>query len=129
MKDKILTFLTVFIVLCSITGCEEELSADRIVYGNIWTADPENPWANGMAIKADTILAVGKVSEMEAYKGNETIVTALHEDNLLIPGFMDSHTHYIDGGLNLSAVQLRSARTSEDFIQRIAYDLANARPG
>lgn len=129
MKDKILTFLTVFIVLCSITGCEEELSADRIVYGNIWTADPENPWANGMAIKADTILAVGKVSEMEAYKGNETIVTALHEDNLLIPGFMDSHTHYIDGGLKLSSVQLRSARTAEEFIQRIADHVAKARPG
>jgi predicted amidohydrolase YtcJ len=38
---------------------------------------------------------------------------------LVLPGFVDSHTHFLDGGFSLSNVQLREAKTPEDFVARI----------
>jgi predicted amidohydrolase YtcJ len=39
---------------------------------------------------------------------------------MLVPGFIDSHVHFLEGGHNLLSVKLRDARTKEEFISRIA---------
>jgi len=39
---------------------------------------------------------------------------------MITPGFIDSHVHFNDGGFALASVQLRDAKTREEFIQRIA---------
>jgi predicted amidohydrolase YtcJ len=39
---------------------------------------------------------------------------------LAIPGFIDNHTHFISGGLQLSRVQLRDTSSSGEFARRIA---------
>lgn len=36
-----------------------------------------------------------------------------------MPGFIDNHTHFVSGGLQLSRVQLRDARDAGDFVRRI----------
>ncbi len=41
-------------------------------------------------------------------------------DGLVVPGFIDTHVHFIDGGFRLASVQLRDAATPEEFIARIA---------
>jgi predicted amidohydrolase YtcJ len=41
------------------------------------------------------------------------------QGEMVVPGFIDSHVHFIDGGFRLSSVQLRDARTPEEFIARI----------
>jgi predicted amidohydrolase YtcJ len=38
---------------------------------------------------------------------------------MVVPGFIDSHVHFLAGGMNLASVQLRDARTPSDFISRI----------
>ena len=38
----------------------------------------------------------------------------------VVPGFVDDHVHFISGGLDLEEVQLRPAKTREDFVRRIA---------
>jgi predicted amidohydrolase YtcJ len=38
---------------------------------------------------------------------------------MVLPGFIDSHTHFIPGGFQLSSVDLRSADTPEEFARRI----------
>jgi predicted amidohydrolase YtcJ len=45
------------------------------------------------------------------------------------PGFIDSHVHFIDGGYRLASVQLRDARTKEEFISRIKAYAATVFPG
>lgn len=37
-----------------------------------------------------------------------------------VPGFIDNHTHFISGGLQLSRVQLRDASSADEFARRIA---------
>ncbi|MDZ7649344.1 MAG: hypothetical protein U5K54_20515 [Cytophagales bacterium] len=36
-----------------------------------------------------------------------------------MPGFIDCHTHFMDGGFALSSVQLRDARTPQRIYHRI----------
>jgi predicted amidohydrolase YtcJ len=38
---------------------------------------------------------------------------------LIVPGFIDTHVHFVEGGLALSSVKLRNASSPEEFIERI----------
>ena len=38
---------------------------------------------------------------------------------LVVPGFIDTHVHFVDGGFRLASVQLRDAATREEFVRRI----------
>jgi predicted amidohydrolase YtcJ len=93
--------------------------ASMVVHGRIWTANPKQPWAEAIAIEGDRILAVGAVSDIEKLITSET--EAIHAgDGLVVPGLIDSHIHLIDGGLRLASVQLRDAKSRDEFVQRIA---------
>lgn len=92
--------------------------ADLIVYGRVWTGDPQQAWAQAVAVAGDTILAVGDSATLEQYAGSHT----RRIDNgggMVVPGLNDSHTHFIDGGFQLTSVDLRSANTPAEFIQRL----------
>jgi predicted amidohydrolase YtcJ len=39
---------------------------------------------------------------------------------MVVPGFIDSHVHFLTGGAGLASVQLRDARTPAEFVRRIA---------
>jgi predicted amidohydrolase YtcJ len=76
-------------------------SHERIFFhAKVFTADPQNPYAEAVAIRADTIIAVGTLPEVsKSVSANAERVDL--EGNSLFPGFIDSHSHSIDGGLNL----------------------------
>ena len=86
--------------------------------GVVWTVNPNQPKAEALAIKGNRILKVGSSSEMERVTGDSTKVINL-EGAFVLPGFIDSHTHFLDGGFSLSNVQLREAKTPDDFVSRI----------
>ncbi|MDP9203692.1 MAG: amidohydrolase [Gemmatimonadota bacterium] len=89
-----------------------------IVNGRVWTGEAARPWADGVAIAADRIAAVGSTSEIRGWMSPETRVIDAH-GGMVVPGFIDSHIHFLSGGMNLSSVQLRDARTPAEFIARI----------
>jgi predicted amidohydrolase YtcJ len=76
-------------------------SHERIFFhAKVFTADPQNPYAEAVAIRADRIIAVGTLPEVsKSVSANAERVDL--EGNSLFPGFIDSHSHSIDGGLNL----------------------------
>jgi len=104
-------------------------TADSVVTGKIWTGDPEHPWAQAMAISGDSIVAIGDMATVKPWIGSQTKTTTADTANLIVPGFIDSHTHFIDGGLKLSSVQLRDAKTPQEFIRRIAAFAKTVKPG
>jgi predicted amidohydrolase YtcJ len=93
-------------------------TASIVVYGKVWTGDSARPAASAVAIAGDTILAVGDSAEVARWVGRGTEV--IHAAGLVVPGFTDGHTHFIDGGFQLASIDLRDARTPEEFIRRIA---------
>jgi predicted amidohydrolase YtcJ len=46
---------------------------------------------------------------------------------MVTPGFIDAHVHFVTGGFRLSSVQLRDARTPEEFTRRLR-EFASAVP-
>lgn len=94
--------------------------ADKIlVNGKIWTVDPGRPWAEAVAVRDHKILAVGTTSDIKKMAGRTTEIIDL-KNAFVLPGFIDSHVHFINGGRSLMSVQLREARSKEEFIRRIA---------
>jgi predicted amidohydrolase YtcJ len=76
-------------------------SNDRILFhAKIFTADPQNPYAEAVAIRGDKIIAVGTLPEV-AKSASANAERIDLEGKSLFPGFIDSHSHSIDGGLNL----------------------------
>ncbi len=59
----------------------------------------------------DRIVAVGSNDEVEAWRGLHTRVIDA-AGKVLLPGFNDSHVHFVDGGLALDRVQLNDATSA-----------------
>jgi hypothetical protein len=72
-----------------------------------------------VAITNGRILAVGSDVEIQAYAGRNTKVVDLKK-RLAVPGLIDSHAHFIQGGFQLLTVDLKDARSEEEFTRRIA---------
>ena len=94
----------------------------------IWTGNPDLPWAEALASDGETILAVGSNADIEPYVSDTTEVIAV-PGSMLVPGMMDTHVHFVDGGSALASVQLRDAATPEEFTRRIGEFAAQLEPG
>jgi predicted amidohydrolase YtcJ len=110
-------------------SCSKHPQVDQIVIGKIWTSNEKQPYAEAMAINSDTIVAIGTKAEIEKWKGDKTTEIIAPEGQLITPGFIDTHTHFVDGGFALSSVQLRDAKTPKEFIQRLSDYAKTLSPG
>ena len=86
--------------------------------GSVWSGDGGRPWAEAVAVRGEKIIAVGATSEVRRLVGRETQVIDLG-GGLVVPGFIDSHTHFLDGGFALLSIRLREAKSRDDFVARI----------
>jgi predicted amidohydrolase YtcJ len=81
-----------------------------------------------VACRKGRIVAVGTTEEIRALAGAGTEVVDLN-GKLVVPGFNDAHVHIFSGGRNLASVQLRSARSQQEFRDRIRDFAAKAPRG
>jgi len=102
------------------TGLLFSQRADIIfVNGKIWTVDDARPTAEAVAVLAGKIVAVGTTAEIRALASPSTTVIDL-KSKLLLPGFIDNHTHFMSGGFQLQSVNLRYADSENEFARLIA---------
>jgi predicted amidohydrolase YtcJ len=90
-----------------------------LVNAKIFTGDPAHPYAEAVALRGDTILAVGNRPQVEAAAGPNPEILDLGGKTLL-PGFIDSHNHAVDGGLLLISASSPEDLTSVDELVKIA---------
>jgi len=111
-------------------SCTQEYpDADLIVYNaTVWTANVNQPYAEALAVRGDTILAVGSNADIRKYDSDNTEKIDA-QNQFITPGFIDCHEHFLTGGFNLSSVQLRDAKTPEEFVSRIAEFAKKLEPG
>ena len=88
-----------------------------VVGAKIWTGNPDQPWATAIALDGDRIAEVGDDATIRAAVGDAPVLDA--GGRLLVPGFIDTHVHFVDGGFRLSSVQLRDAKDRDAFTARI----------
>jgi predicted amidohydrolase YtcJ len=74
--------------------------------------------ADAILIRGNQIAAVGSTSEIMRGAARETRVIDAKK-RLILPGFNDAHVHFLDGGFQLSRVNLRDAKSPAEFTSRI----------
>src|SRR4051812_3933804 len=74
-----------------------------IVNATVRTMDEKNPTATALAIYGNQIVVVGKSEEVRALAGKSTRIIDAGK-KLVLPGFNDSHVHFLMGGYSLSNV-------------------------
>jgi len=106
--------LGLFLTACTVAN--ESTASLAIVNAKVWTGDTARPWADAIAVSGDSIVAVGSSAEIRKLNAARVVDA---KGGMVTPGFIDAHTHFIDGGFRLSSVQLRDAKTPEEFVRRI----------
>ena len=71
------------------------------------------PQAEAIAIGGERIVAIGTTDEVKKQAG--TAETVDLGGQFVVPGFVDSHVHFITAGFRLTSVQLRDAATPQEF--------------
>jgi predicted amidohydrolase YtcJ len=101
--------------------------ADVIVTNaRIYTMNPQQKWAEAIAIRGEKIVVAGGRKSIEALRGPATKVIDA-DQHLVLPGFTDCHIHFMDGSLGLTRVDLNDSKTVEEIQKRVkAY--ADAHP-
>jgi len=111
--EKFLNFFC-YSLLFVLLSCSHHITADRIYFNaKIWTGDSSNPAATSLAMKDSLIIYVG--DDYESYKGAATQLIDL-QGKMVVPGFIDNHTHFLGGGYQLASVNLRSVKSPKEFV-------------
>jgi len=100
----------------------DDANSIKILFNaKVFTAEPENPYADAVAIRGGKILAVGNLAEVENAVGSAKAERVDLHGKTLFPGFIDSHSHSIYGGINLiSADASEKVRSMDDLVKFVA---------
>jgi len=87
------------LVLNSAPSFSQEAS-DRIFFNaKVFTGELQSPYATAVAVHGDKIVAVGNLEEVATMAAANAQRIDL-QGKALFPGFIDSHSHFIEGGMN-----------------------------
>jgi predicted amidohydrolase YtcJ len=101
LSSAVVVWVTAFVLLAGSSIWGQENSGERIFFhAKVFTGDAQNPYAEAVAIRGDKIVAVGNFAEVVKSVSAKADRIDL-EGKSLFPGFIDSHSHSIDGGLSL----------------------------
>ncbi len=107
--------LVALIAVATFSSCKQKIQADSMyINAAIWTGDTANSSATAIALKGNQIVYVGS----DPSQVNATVKIDLG-GKMLLPGFIDNHTHFLGGGYNLTSVHLKDVQTKKDFIETI----------
>jgi len=135
MKLTAVVSLLSAIAMAQAPNQAEKPKADVIfLHGNVYTglkgasSFGETQRAEGLALRGERILTVGKDEEISKLKGPQTQVVDLH-GRFVMPGFNDAHVHLAEAGFQRLGVNLVGVKTVEEFRERIRARVATAAPG
>ena len=122
-----LTVICVSLLCLSCTKKEEP--ADLVLMqGKIVTVDEIKPEVEAIAVRGDTVVALGTNTEIEPYIGDSTKVIDL-KGNLAIPGFIDAHAHFTGIGQAKLGLELMPVKNWDQVIAMVAEAVKGAQPG
>jgi len=99
---------------------EPDIAADLVlVNGKVVTVDESHPEGEAIAVAGDTVLAVGTTAEINRYVGRATDVIDL-AGQLAIPGFIESHAHFMNIGNAKLQLNLMNAANWDEIVAMVA---------
>jgi predicted amidohydrolase YtcJ len=125
---KNIFILLSIISMAYLSSCSEKEKADLVIInGKVLTIDKDNPSAEAIAIRGETILAVGSTKEISGMilKGTTKVIDA--GGRLIIPGFNDAHVHF--GPLDPDYIELRYTTDPSVITEKVRAQVAKSGPG
>ncbi len=95
--------------------------------GKIYTVNENQPLAEAVVTEGNKILFVGSNEEAKKLITGSTEVIDL-KGKLMLPGFIDDHTHFVSGGFYLQGIDLRPAKSTSEF-EKILKNYVSTRKG
>ena len=124
---SVIVTLTLFATFSRIAFAASAEKATVIVTNaRAYTVNAKQPWAEAIAIDGDKILAVGSKKAIELFQSENTRIIDAH-GKLVLPGFTDSHIHFLEGSRVLTQVDLNGT-TSIAEVQKRLREYAAAHP-
>jgi predicted amidohydrolase YtcJ len=122
--------VTAFFLLAagSLLWAQENLGERIFFHAKIFTGDPQNPYAEAVAIRGNKIIAVGNLPAVVKAASAKAERVDL-EGKSLFPGFIDSHSHSIDGGLGLIGADASEKVETLDQLRPFVEDAKRAGRG
>ena len=113
-----------------IVGCGSNVEPVDVVLhnGKIITVDELHPEVQALGIRGDQIVVVGTNEEVDAYIGETTEVIDL-EGQLAVPGFIESHGHFLGVGNAQMQLSLMDVQNWEEIVAMVAAAVEEAQPG
>ncbi len=127
----ILRLFVLSIFAAAAAGCaaSPEVEADLVLRrGKVVTVDEDVPEGQAIAVKGDTILAVGSNRQIRAYIGPNTEVIDL-DGALVIPGFIESHGHFLGVGDTNMQLDLMSVANWSEIVSMVDAVVGDAPAG
>src|SRR6185436_5417536 len=125
MKVSLIAAVVLTIGMVSVDA--QNFSVDLvIVNANIHTMNTAQKDARSIAVVGNKIVAIGSDADTKSLIGPKTRVVDA-KGRLVIPGFNDAHVHFLETGSQLSSVDLRHAKSPEEFV-RIIKEFAARQP-
>ena len=114
----------------SLAQTKDPLQApEKIFYhANIYTGQPSRPFAEAIAIRGETIVAVGSFEEVKNRMSDQAVLIDMNGQTLL-PGFVDSHMHAIDGGTSLAKPNVNEDLLEPDSLQSYVLRIIREKSG
>ena len=107
------------LLLLLLSACGSGPKADRVLRnGAIYTQDSTGSRAQSLAVGGGTILYVGDDAGVEAFVGPQTEVIEL-EGKMVVPGFIDSHSHPTGALVQAVAVSLNDLRSLDQYLEAV----------
>ena len=89
-----------------------------LVNGRIWTGAPGRPWVDALAVSDGRVVAVGTSDAIGLLAGDAEVIDV--RQRLVLPGFIDTHTHLLDLGDPTRTLNLATVRSRRQFVTRLA---------
>jgi predicted amidohydrolase YtcJ len=96
--------------------------------GKIVTVDDARPGAQAIAVRGDTIVALGSNQDIQPYIGAGTRVIEL-KGALAVPGLIDAHAHFTGVGEAARNLKLATAKNWDDIVRMVGDAAKKAKPG
>ena len=107
------------LLVASCSGGRPEMTADLVLLGGaVMTEDPAHPAAEAVAVRGDTILAVGRDEEIRRLAGPSTHRIDLH-GAMVLPGLIDAHGHVRSFGEELANLDLHGVTSVEEVARQV----------
>ncbi len=122
------SYLLFGMLLLILAGCAQEKADLVLLNGKIATMDEHTPQAEAVAIRGDRIMAVGDSADIMRFIRDETKIIDL-QGRRAIPGFIESHAHFLSLGYSKMRLDLSAAITWQELIDMVKNAVAKAEPG